>query len=62
MYLESQSDYCTVNLVEVKFNRNQFQCIDDCVPSLSFTEFSHKASMTMSWTGLSLRCKNHTPK
>lgn len=60
MYLQNQSDSRTGNLVEVKFNRNQFQYIDVCVPSLSFPEFSHKASVAMSWTGL--RFKNHTPK
>lgn len=60
MYLQSQSDSRTGNLVKVKFNRNQFQYIDDCVPNLSFTEFNRKASLAMSWTGL--RFKNHTPK
>lgn len=48
MYLQSQNDYRTVNLVEVKFNRNQFEYIDDCAPSLSFTKFNHKAYVTMS--------------
>lgn len=57
MCLESQSESPTGNLVEVKFNRNQFQYIDDWVLSLSFTEFNPKASMALSW-----KFKNHTPK
>lgn len=59
MCLQSQS---TGNLVEVKFNRNQFQYIEDWVLSLSLTEFNCKASVAMSWMGLNLKFKNHTPK
>lgn len=48
MCLQGPSDSPTGNLVEVKFNRNQFHYIDDWVLSLSFTEFSPKAFMAMS--------------